>query len=84
MTRPAWSQVPRPKVERFAAIALGEAGELAQAILREIRHDFPHLRLVEGESGEPMALVGIRRAIERFVQPGCRPRCSRSSGGGRA
>ncbi|NWF25652.1 helix-turn-helix domain-containing protein [Streptomyces sp. PKU-EA00015] len=68
MTRPAWSEVPRPKVERFAAIALGEAGELAQAILREIRHDFPHLRLVGDESGEPMALVGIRRAIERFVQ----------------
>ncbi|WP_329124883.1 helix-turn-helix domain-containing protein [Streptomyces sp. NBC_01353] len=68
MSRPAWSEVPKPKVERFAAIALAEAADLAQAILREIRCDFPQLQLVEDESGESMALVGIRRAIEGFVQ----------------
>ncbi|MFD7324315.1 helix-turn-helix domain-containing protein [Streptomyces sp. NPDC059875] len=68
MSCPAWSEVPKPKVERFAAIALAGAADLAQAILREIRSEFPELRLVEGESGEPMALVGIRRAIEGFVQ----------------
>ncbi|MEU0369265.1 helix-turn-helix domain-containing protein [Streptomyces sp. NPDC006283] len=67
MTRPAWSEVPKEKVDRFAAIALGEAGELAQRILSEIRREHPHLRLVEDGSGEPMALVGIRRAIEGFV-----------------
>ena len=68
MSRPAWSEVPKPKVERFASIALAESGDLAQAILAAIRYDFPQLRLVEDESGEPMALVGIRRAIEGFVQ----------------
>ncbi|WP_256107671.1 helix-turn-helix domain-containing protein, partial [Streptomyces sp. ODS05-4] len=30
--------------------------------------DFPHLKLMEDDSGEPLALVGIRRAIEGFVQ----------------
>nr|WP_202419414.1 PucR family transcriptional regulator [Streptomyces sp. YIM 132580] len=37
-------------------------------ILTEIRQDYPYLQLVEDESGEPMALVGIRRAIEGFVR----------------
>ncbi|WP_418961113.1 helix-turn-helix domain-containing protein [Streptomyces tritici] len=60
--------MPRSKVERFAAVALAESGDLAQAILGEIRSEFPHLRLMEDESGEPKALVGIRRAIEAFVQ----------------
>ncbi|MFG2334231.1 helix-turn-helix domain-containing protein [Streptomyces sp. NPDC048604] len=68
MIRNAWSEVPRPKVERFAAIALAESGDLAQTILGQIRSEFPQLRLMEDESGEPKALVGIRRAIEGFVQ----------------
>ncbi|MEU8526677.1 MULTISPECIES: helix-turn-helix domain-containing protein [Streptomyces] len=68
MSRSAWSQVPRAQVERFASLALAESAELAQTILCEIRQDFPQLRLVEDGSGEPMALVGIRRAIEGFVQ----------------
>ncbi len=64
----AWQEVPRSKVERFASIALAEAPEIAQKILTEIRQDYPYLQLVEDESGEPMALVGIRRAIEGFVR----------------
>ncbi|WP_406865036.1 helix-turn-helix domain-containing protein [Streptomyces sp. HUAS MG47] len=60
--------MPRLKVERFAAIALAESGDLAQTILGQIRSEFPQLRLMEDESGEPKALVGIRRAIEAFVQ----------------
>ncbi|MFI9374427.1 PucR family transcriptional regulator [Streptomyces parvulus] len=68
MTRLAWSEVPRSQVERFAAVALNESADLAETILRQIRHDFPRLRLVDNESGEPKALVGIRRAIEGFVQ----------------
>ncbi|WP_189885305.1 helix-turn-helix domain-containing protein [Streptomyces xantholiticus] len=67
MTRPAWSEVPKAQVDRFAAVALGGAQELAEEILGEIRREYPHLKLVEDESGEPMALVGIRRAIEGFV-----------------
>ncbi|MFF2506969.1 PucR family transcriptional regulator [Streptomyces sp. NPDC058067] len=47
---------------------MAEAPALAEDILREIRREYPHLPLVLDESGEPMALVGIRRAIEGFVQ----------------
>ncbi|MFI1719729.1 PucR family transcriptional regulator [Streptomyces sp. NPDC020489] len=67
-SRSAWLDVPRLKVRRFAEIAMAEAPELAEEILREIRREYPHLPLVLDESGEPMALVGIRRAIEVFVQ----------------
>lgn len=68
MTRTAWSEVPQSQVDRFASRVLAESGALADSILREIRLAFPHLRLVEDESGTPLALVGIRRAIEGFVQ----------------
>lgn len=67
MTRPAWQDVPRSKLDRFEAIARSEAPELAQMILFQIRQEYPYLQLVEDESGEPLALVGIRRAIEGFV-----------------
>lgn len=66
--RSAWRDVPRLQVKRFAGLAMAEAPALAEDILREIRHEYPHLPLVLDESGEPMALVGIRRAIEGFVQ----------------
>ncbi|MFF3290549.1 helix-turn-helix domain-containing protein [Streptomyces sp. NPDC003023] len=67
MTRPAWSEVPQEQVDRFAAVALAGASELAQEILGAIRREYPRLRLHEDESGESMALVAIRRAIEGFV-----------------
>lgn len=67
-TRSAWHDVPRLKVRQFATIAMAEAPVLAEEILREIRREYPHLPLVLDDSGEPMALVGIRRAIEVFVQ----------------
>jgi len=67
-TRSAWHDVPRLQVRRFAAIAMAEAPSLAEEILSEIRREYPHLPVVLDESGEPMALVGIRRAIEVFVQ----------------
>ncbi|CAL9436157.1 helix-turn-helix domain-containing protein [Streptomyces sp. enrichment culture] len=66
--RSAWHDVPRLQVRRFAAIALAEAPDLAQEIMREIRREYPHLPVVLDDNGEPMALVGIRRAIEVFVQ----------------
>lgn len=66
--RSAWHEVPRSQVREFAAIAMAEAPALAEEILREIRREHPQLPLVLDDSGEPMALVGIRRAIEVFVQ----------------
>ncbi|MFV0136169.1 helix-turn-helix domain-containing protein [Streptomyces sp. HMX87] len=65
--RSAWQDVPRHQVHRFAAVALAEAPALAEEILREIQREYPHLPAVLDDSGEPMALVGIRRAIESFV-----------------
>ncbi|WP_409062659.1 helix-turn-helix domain-containing protein [Streptomyces sp. SYP-A7185] len=56
------------QVRRFAALALDEVPALAQDILREIRAEYPGLPVVLDESGEPMALIGIRRALEGFVQ----------------
>ncbi|MET8679400.1 helix-turn-helix domain-containing protein [Streptomyces sp. NPDC004647] len=65
--RSAWKDVPRLRVRQFASLAMDEVPELAQDILREIRREYPGLPLVLDESGEPMALVGIRRALEHFV-----------------
>lgn len=66
--RSAWRDVPPLQVRRFAALALEEVPILAQDILREIRAEYPGLPVVLDDSGEPMALVGIRRALEGFVQ----------------
>ncbi|MFE0130092.1 helix-turn-helix domain-containing protein [Streptomyces sp. NPDC059037] len=55
-------------VRQFAALALDEVPALAQDILREIRAEYPGLPVVLDDSGEPMALIGIRRALEGFVQ----------------
>ncbi len=66
--RSAWRDVPPRQVRRFAALALEEVPSLAQDILREIRAEYPGLPVVLDDSGEPMALVGIRRALEGFVQ----------------
>ncbi|CAL9544882.1 helix-turn-helix domain-containing protein [Streptomyces sp. enrichment culture] len=65
--RSAWHDVPRHQVRRFAEIAMAEAPALAQEIMHEIRREYPHLPVVLDDSGEPMALIGIRRAIEVFV-----------------
>lgn len=66
--RSAWRDVPPMQVRRFAALALDEVPALAQDILRQIRSEYPGLPVVLDESGEPMALIGIRRALEGFVQ----------------
>ncbi|UQT61739.1 helix-turn-helix domain-containing protein [Streptomyces durmitorensis] len=66
--RSAWRDVPPMQVRRFAALALDEVPALAQDILRQIRSEYPGLPVVLDDSGEPMALIGIRRALEGFVQ----------------
>ncbi|MFC8127687.1 helix-turn-helix domain-containing protein [Streptomyces sp. NPDC057302] len=66
--RSAWRDVPPVQVRQFAALALDEVPALAQDILREIRVEYPGLPVVLDDSGEPMALIGIRRALEGFVQ----------------
>lgn len=66
--RSAWRDVPPRQVREFAALALEEVPALAQDILREIRAEYPGLPVVLDDSGEPMALIGIRRALEGFVQ----------------
>ncbi|RCG15119.1 PucR family transcriptional regulator [Streptomyces reniochalinae] len=47
---------------------MGEVPVLAQDILSAIRREYPALPLMLDETGEPMALVGIRRALEHFVE----------------
>ncbi len=66
--RSAWHDVPRHQVRRFAEIAMADVPALAEEIMSEIQREYPHLPVVLDDSGEPMALVGIRRAIEAFVQ----------------
>ncbi|MFJ2769766.1 helix-turn-helix domain-containing protein [Streptomyces sp. NPDC087300] len=56
------------QVRQFAALAMEEVPALAHDILREIRAEYPGLPVVLDDSGEPMALIGIRRALEGFVQ----------------
>ncbi|MGP3979788.1 PucR family transcriptional regulator [Streptomyces sp. KR80] len=68
VARSAWRDVPRLQVRRFASLAMDEVPELAEDILREILREYPGLPLVLDESGEPMALVGIRRALKHFVE----------------
>src|SRR5690606_39990779 len=51
----------------FAEIAMAEAPSLAEEIMTETRREYPHLPVVLDASGDPMALIGIRRAIEVFV-----------------
>ncbi|MGW8376307.1 helix-turn-helix domain-containing protein [Streptomyces sp. ODS28] len=63
----AWEDVPPLRIKQFTERALSEVPVLAEDILRAIREEYPKLPLVPDESGEPMALVGIRRALEHFV-----------------
>ncbi|MFE9659521.1 helix-turn-helix domain-containing protein [Streptomyces sp. NPDC005955] len=64
----AWHDVPRSQVRQFAALAMAEVPVLAEEILGKIRRDYPHLPVILDDSGEPKSLVGIRRAIEVFIQ----------------
>ncbi|WP_307805267.1 helix-turn-helix domain-containing protein [Streptomyces spirodelae] len=66
--RSAWQDVPPLRVRQFAERAMAEVPVLAQDILSAIRREYPGLPLVLDDSGEPMALVGIRRALEHFVE----------------
>ncbi|MGW6605960.1 PucR family transcriptional regulator [Streptomyces sp. NPDC055036] len=66
--RSAWHDVPRSQVRQFAALAMAEAPTLAEEILLEIRREYPHVPVIADDSGEPKSLIGIRRAIEIFVQ----------------
>lgn len=63
----AWSEVPPLRVSRFTARALQEVPQLAEDILGEIRREHPNLPLMLDDNGEPLALVGIRDAIEHFL-----------------
>ncbi|MCF6524763.1 helix-turn-helix domain-containing protein [Streptomyces sp. JJ36] len=63
----AWLDVPALRVRRFAERAHAEVPELAGKILREIRREHPKLSLTLDDSGEPKALIGIRRALEHFI-----------------
>ncbi|WP_156722568.1 helix-turn-helix domain-containing protein [Streptomyces apocyni] len=78
VSRSAWTEVPQLQLKQFAALAMDEVPVLAEDILREIRREYPQLPLVLDDYGEPMALVGIRRALEGFLQQialaGNRPR----------
>ncbi|QHF93630.1 PucR family transcriptional regulator [Streptomyces sp. NHF165] len=67
-SRSAWQDVPALRVQQFARRAMTEVPVLAQDILTAIRREYPGLSLALDESGEPMALIGIRRALEHFVE----------------
>jgi len=60
--------VPRLKVRKFAELALDEVPRLAEEVLDEIRREYPDLPRVLDETGEPVALVGIRRALKHFIE----------------
>ncbi|MGP3989933.1 helix-turn-helix domain-containing protein [Streptomyces sp. 3N207] len=66
--RSAWQDVRPLRVRQFAERAMAEVPVLAQDILSAIRREYPALPLVLDDSGEPMALIGIRRALEHFVE----------------
>ncbi|MFI0976825.1 helix-turn-helix domain-containing protein [Streptomyces sp. NPDC021093] len=67
-TASAWVDVPRLQVRQFADRALAEVPALAQQILDAICREHPRMPLIVDEHGDLMALVGIRRALEDFVQ----------------
>ncbi|MBB1253739.1 helix-turn-helix domain-containing protein [Streptomyces alkaliterrae] len=64
----AWRAVPDAQVRRFTELARGEIPVLAQDILREIRQEYPGLPVILDSNGVPMSLIGIRRALEHFVE----------------
>lgn len=66
--RSAWQDVPPLRVRQFAERAMAEVPVLAHDILTAIRREYPALPQVLDDSGESMALIGIRRALEHFVE----------------
>src|SRR5690606_10842724 len=46
---------------------MAEAPSLAEEIMNEIRREYPHLPVDLDGYGEPVPLIGVRRAIEVFV-----------------
>ncbi|MBB1243856.1 helix-turn-helix domain-containing protein [Streptomyces durbertensis] len=64
----AWRAVPDAQVRRFTELARGEIPVLAQDILREIRQEYPGLPVILDSNGVPLSLIGIRRALEHFVE----------------
>ncbi|MEU8676122.1 helix-turn-helix domain-containing protein [Streptomyces sp. NPDC048560] len=64
----AWHDVPRERIQRFAALAREQVPELAQDVLAAIRKEHPRLTFIADESGEPKALVAIRHSLELFVE----------------
>lgn len=66
--RSAWADVPRLQIRQFTDRAMREVPSLAQEILDGICREHPKLPLLLDESGELIALIGIRRALEDFVQ----------------
>lgn len=64
----AWQDVPRERIQRFAALAREQVPELAQDVLAAIRREHPGLTFIADESGEPKALVAIRHSLELFVE----------------
>lgn len=67
-TQSAWVDVPRLQIRQFADRALAEVPALAQEILDAICREHPRMPLILDEQGDLIALVGIRRALEDFVQ----------------
>ncbi|MGW7411977.1 PucR family transcriptional regulator [Streptomyces sp. NPDC054863] len=67
-TQSAWVDVPRLQVRQFTDRALAEVPALAQEILDAICREHPRMPLILDEQGDLIALVGIRRALEDFVQ----------------
>ncbi|WP_241838168.1 helix-turn-helix domain-containing protein [Streptomyces sp. CB03234] len=66
--RSAWADLPHRQVREFADRAMAEVPALAQEILDTICREHPRMPLLVDDSGELVALVGIRRALEEFLQ----------------
>lgn len=64
----AWRAVPASQTRLFTEQARNEIPILAEAILQEIRTEHPTLPVILDENGVPMSLIGIRRALEHFVE----------------
>ncbi|WP_308405480.1 helix-turn-helix domain-containing protein [Streptomyces tardus] len=64
----AWRSVPASQTRHFTEQARSEIPILAEVILQEIRTEYPMLPVILDQNGVPMSLIGIRRALEQFVE----------------